>query len=231
MDINTGFDFRSDSNGKDPDAASPALHAAHQFLWSKPLPTGGSLDLEDRRPVEYLVAEMPQGTVYLSSDSVIPTFRGRAAKVISQLNPGEFDEFDRLGYTIGGMMLFPSNRVNGKMTINGARGMHPRIADRFDLTVECIRRHYSGEESPLSAVLDRHSDFFDLFGTFEGYIDFFLLQDLAEGDSVLFALPFHDFTSAAVPQDVDSYREYVRKCTDFLEARNRRIENWVAARA
>jgi hypothetical protein len=47
----------------------------------------------------------------------------------------------RLTYTMGGMMLFPSNVVEGKMTINGARGCHPRLKDRFDLTVECIRLH------------------------------------------------------------------------------------------
>lgn len=227
MDINTGFDFRSDSNGKDPDAASPALHAAHQFLWSKPLPTGGSLDLEDRRPVEYLVAEMPQGTVYLSSDSVIPTFRGRAAKVISQLNPGEFDEFDRLGYTIGGMMLFPSNRVNGKMTINGARIRGSPIASTSLSSASAgttqgrrVHSALSWTGTPTSSTSSAPS---------RGTSTSSSSRTLSKG--ILSSSPFHDFTSAAVPQDVDSYREYVRKCTDFLEARNRRIENWVAARA
>ena len=36
--------------------------------------------------------------------------------------------------------LFPGNQIGRKMTINAARGCHPRINDRFDLTVECIRR-------------------------------------------------------------------------------------------
>lgn len=45
-------------------------------------------------------------------------------------------------------MVFPSNMVDGKMTINWARGCHTRITDRFDLTVECIRRHYQGGDSP-----------------------------------------------------------------------------------
>jgi len=34
---------------------------------------------------------------------------------------------DRIGYTIGGMMVFPGNRLGRKMTINVARGFHPRI--------------------------------------------------------------------------------------------------------
>ena len=48
------------------------------------------------------------------------------------------------------MMLFPSNKVDRLMTSNGVRGSHPSIADRFDLTLQCIRRPYRGERSPLT---------------------------------------------------------------------------------
>lgn len=41
-------------------------------------------------------------------------------------------------------MVFPGNRIDKKMTINQARGCHPRIRDRFDLTVEFIRLHCVG---------------------------------------------------------------------------------------
>ena len=63
------------------------------------------------------------------------------------------------------------------MTINGARGVNGKIKDRFDLTLECIRRHYTSEKSPLSDTLQRYSPFFNLFENFQGYVDFFLLQD------------------------------------------------------
>ena len=69
-------------------------------------------------------------------------------------------------------MVFPSNRVDGKMTINGARGFLRRVADRMDLTLESIRRHYRGEPSPLGATLARYADFFALFEDFGGYVDF-----------------------------------------------------------
>lgn len=52
----------------------------------------------------------------------------------------------------------PSGALFERMTINGARGCHPLIKDRFDLTLECIRRHYLCDTSPLSAVLDRYAD-------------------------------------------------------------------------
>jgi hypothetical protein len=55
-------------------------------------------------------------------------------------------------------MIFPANKVDRKQTINGARGFHPRISDRFVLTLECIRRHYIGEPSPLAQTLARYGD-------------------------------------------------------------------------
>lgn len=59
----------------------------------------------------------------------------------------------------------------------GARGLHPRIADRFDLTLECFRRPYAGETSPLAAALARYAQFFHLFRDFPGYVEFLLPHD------------------------------------------------------
>lgn len=88
---------------------------------------------------------------------------------------GVIEEFNRLGYTIGGMTIWSSNRVGGAMTINGARGFDRGIADRFDLTLECVRRYYLGESSPglLGDTLARYPAFFALFGDFAGFADFF----------------------------------------------------------
>lgn len=178
--IDITFDFRSDTPaGRDPDAFSPTLRRYHQFLWSKPLPSGAPFELDVNTP-PYLHHRSTLGEFCLSSDAVIPTFsrESKLAHIIDQIPEVEREAFNRLGYTIGGMMVFPANRVGRKMTINMARGCHPRIKDRFDLTVECVRRHYLDEQSPLSDTLARYSDFFGLFGDFAGYVDFFHLQDL-----------------------------------------------------
>ena len=75
------------------------------------------------------------------------------------------------------------------------------IRGRFDLTLECIRRHNTGRASPLSETLDPHSDFFALFGDFRGYVEHFLLQDLVTGDftSVRFMKDFADFSNDSLP--------------------------------
>lgn len=90
--------------------------------------------------------------------------RRRAWRVIREVPDGAMPE--DLGYTIGSSIVFPGFRVDGKATIKGARGFHPRIADRFDLTLECIRRYYVGQDSPLANALLRYGEFFALFDDF-----------------------------------------------------------------
>jgi hypothetical protein len=43
----------------------------------------------------------------LSSDAVVPSFSWLAS-IIDQIPEVERDEFKRIGYTIGGMMVFPA---------------------------------------------------------------------------------------------------------------------------
>lgn len=225
--IDTSFDFRSDAGGKDPDSYSPTLRHYHRLLWSKPLPGGAVFDLDDTTRGAYLHHSSELGEFWLASDAVIATFTrwSRMQPIMEQMPSDEHEEFMRLSYTIGGMMLFPGNTIDGKQTINAARGFNASIADRIDLTLECIRRHYGNESSPLSPVLARYADFFRLFGDFRGYTDFFLLQDLVsvEALAVEFFMPFADFAPPAVPRDVDTYREYRKRSTEFINARNRRI--------
>ena len=148
------------------------------------------------------------------------------AQIIEQIPQAEHDEFDRLGYTMGGMMVFPGNQVDRKPTINAARGFNRKISDRMDLTLECVRRYYRRESSPLALVLGRYAGFFALFEDFQGYVDFFLLQDLVSSDyeAVRFFMPFTDFSPPAIPRDLAAYREFRRLSIKFTEARNRRID-------
>lgn len=228
--IDIAFDFRSDTpQGKDPDALSPTLRRYHKLLWSKPLPSGVVFDLVDTTPGVYLHHRSQLGEFWLASDTVIPSFRKQTgiSHILAQI-PEELAAFGRIGYTIGGMMLFPGNRVGRQMTINGARGFHPRIKDRFDHTVECIRRHYRNELSPLRDTLARYADYFRLFGDFRGYVEFFLLQDLVTEDcsAVKFFSPFRDFKSSPVPDSMAAYSAYRELAVGFIEARNQRISTW-----
>ena len=77
--------------------------------------------------------------------------------IINKIPSDEIDSFYALCSTIGAYIIYPSKRVDKKMTINGARGTNGKIKDRFDLTLECIRRHYLNEESPLSETLERYA--------------------------------------------------------------------------
>lgn len=231
-DIDVTFDIRSDANGKDPDRHSPTLRNFHRLLWSKPLPDGTQFDLDDRFPNGYLLHASSLGEFALSSDMIHRTFRRvrRYESLISRIPETFLDEFSRRGCTIGGTIVFPSNKIDGKHTINQARGIHRRIEDRFDLTLECIRRHYSGKESPLAEVLARYSAYFSLFTSFDGYVSHFLLQDLVDdGGNVRFFTTWDDFSSPPMPPSVEEYMEYGGRALSFVDARNERIREWCAS--
>jgi hypothetical protein len=96
--------------------------------------------------------------------------------------------FDR-GSTLGGYLIFPNNQVNRKHTIDQARGVLRLTDDRFDLTLECIRRFYVGEPSPLAEVLNRYASGFELFEMFKGYVDFFFSTTWSTSMAVSPTLP------------------------------------------
>lgn len=225
--IDIAYDFRRDTPpGKDPDTHSPTLRRYHKLLWSKPLPNGVMLDLDDTTRGHYLLHHSDElGEFSLSSDAVVASFR---YVPMVQDEPEQLKEFMHIGYTMGGMMLWPGNQIDGRMGINQTRGFHPRIRDQFDLTVECIRRHYLGEQSPMKDCLARYADFFDLFRDFRGFVEYFLLQDAVTVDceAVIFSAPFDNFTTARIPKTMDEYREYRQRAITFIEARNRRILRW-----
>lgn len=237
-DIDVTFDFRSDTpEGRDPDADSPTLRKYHQLLWSKrlPLQNRALFDLDASNPRRYLHHHSELGEFFLSSDAIIRTFRRHlgAASVMAQIPEEDQEAFSRQGYTIGGMMVFPGNMISGKQTINQRKGTHPLIADRFDLTLECIRRHYLRQDSPLGDTIKLYSDFFNLFVDFRGYVNFFLLQDLVTNDygEVRFFPPFNEvppFTASPIPTSVPQFELYRQASLDFVAARNARIAAFCA---
>ena len=230
MPFDVHFDHRLDSNGKDPDTHSPTLKSQHMLLWSKPLPDGTIFELTPERG-KYLLHSSHLGLHHLSSDSISHSLRNqrKMKSLIEEIPVSELDEFQAVGSLIGARIVFPGNRAGGQATINAARGFNSKINDRFDLTLECIRLHYQGLPNPLGSALNRYASFFELFVNFEGYVKFFLLNDLTTSDcaEVKFFLP-HDsaFETSPLPESIESYMKYKENTISFVYARNQRIQTW-----
>lgn len=232
--IDVDFDFQAEAGfnkagiERDSDRYSPTLQEYHRILWSKSLPNGRRFELT-KITNNQLYHKSELGEFYLSSDWGAVTLSGRrqTKKFLSELDPANLQNFQKAVITIGARMVWPSNRISGASTINGAKGMNYFIADRLDLTIECIRRYYLGETSPLYETLKRYDDFFQLFDDFKGYIDFFLLQDYVTEDytSVKIAEPFDDFRSTPIPKTVDEYLTYMNMTSELIKLRNQRIKN------
>lgn len=235
--IDVTYDVRTDAGGRDPDAYSATLRRYHRLLWSKPLLSGIVFDLDAR--LHHRSAEL--GEYWLSSDAITHTYRNwtrpaRVAEVVRAVPADEITAFYDLGCTVGAYIVFPLGAVRDgacQWSINQRRGTDARIRDRFDLTLECIRRHYAGSASPLAGTAGYHADFFNLFGSFAGYVDHFLLNDLVTDDyaSVRFFKTFDGFAGDPLPAaSVDEYREYMRRSMEFISARNQRIARYAAVR-
>ena len=222
-DIDIHFDVQTDSNGKDPDSASPTLRAYHQLLWSKPLPNGQEMKLGIEKNC------LKWGDIWFGCDSITASFlhwRFPLKEYVEQNIPN-FAEWKNnywhKTYTIGGSIIFPMHR----WSMNQARGCSVKICDRWDLTLECIRRFDAGESTPLDKALEKDRDFFSLFVDFKGYVDFFLLQDCVdEKYNVKKWLDTNHFDSMPMPKNIDEYYKWIDTQLDFVAKRGKRIEDY-----
>jgi len=229
LQIDTSFNFHLDSKGGDPDSYSPTLRRYHKILWSKLLSNGEIFELSDTQTGSYLYHRSEQGEFFLGSDAITHSYKNHKRKFwLTKQILDEVKELFDAGSTIGAYIIFPKNRIGSKYTINQARGVNSLIDDRFVLTLECIRRFYLSQESPLYSTLLRYNDFFELFLDFEGYIRFFLLDDLVyENGNIKFYLPFDDFKSRPTFSDIGEYVSYKRGVIEFISSRNKRIEDYI----
>ncbi len=228
MKIDTTFNVYSDANGGDPDSTSLTLRSYHKMLWSKKLPNGQNFKLTDKKSGVYLFHSSGLGEFLLGSDAITHSYRNHKRKTwLTQQIQDDVQELFDTGSTIGAYTLFPNKRVDKQHTINQARGVNSLIDDRFDLTLECIRLFYAGQQSPLYDTFKRYKNFFDLFGNFKGYIDFFLLNDLVdENENIKFYLPFDNFKTRPTFADIEEYLTFKKGVMDFIKARNKRIDNY-----
>lgn len=223
-DIDIHFDVQTDSKGPDPDSGSPTLKAYHQLLWSKPLPNGQEMKLRIEKNC------LKWGDMWFGCDSITASFlhwRFPLKEYVEQNIPN-FAEFKKdywhKTYTIGGSIIFPMHR----WSMNQARGCSVKICDRWDLTLECIRRFYNGEPTPLDKVMERDKAFYDLFVDFKGYVDFFFLQDCVdENYNVKFWMDTPLFVSMPMPKNLDEYYKWIDSQLEFVAKRGKRIEKYI----
>lgn len=248
--FDTSFDYKTDTpTGKsDPDSDSKLLRWDHEMLWRKKLPSGDIFAPKvTRRKSEYLIfTDAKKDRHCYGSDAITSSYtrwvtkkrpRSRAlVEAIAGLTDDQKSVYLDPPYTIGSAMIWPL-RTKDLPTMNTARGLRMSVADRMDLTLECIRRHYTGEPgSALADVTDAYKDFFELFGQreqgFKEFVDFFHFQDLVTPDykAVRFYLPFKYFEHSGIPATTKEYATYRNATLQFIEGRGRRMAEWVTER-
>ena len=247
-----------DCGDKDPDQHSPRLRSCHQRLWSYRSLAG----LDDERSL--VLERRGNGLIdtglgmsffgldkglYLTSDRAMPTWWRWRGTATLRKDPALMERIlaaNPVLDNIGGIIMWPGWQVGGP-TMNQARGFGAKakatIGDRLDLTLECIRRAYTGDfdgdRNPLGSTLSRYWEFFELFSDFDGYVKFWLLEDLVTEDAkrVKFLMEgdisSYDFSHRRPqPTSVDSYDEYLRNAQAFVLKRNDRMSAiWSGSKA
>jgi hypothetical protein len=238
--IDVAYSFYDDPDFvADADRDSQLLKRWHERLWSKALPSGERLTWVPA-PGSYLTADSSHGPLRVSSDTIATTHAGYASAGIthlwSELEDAEKLHIERALYTIGGFIIFPTR----PQSLNQRRGTDSRIADRFDLTLECIRGHYVGQsENPLADVIQADANYFRLFGDgsegFSAFVDFFHLQDLLIDGSVRWldvsSTQVWDFDAPPLPTSAPAHRRYLDNVLTFVSARNQRIKDWCSSQS
>ena len=256
--FDTSFDYKTDKSRKakrgnagglppdspsvtqelgDPDSNSLRLRADHELLWTKKLNSGALFapSASAARWNEYLIYTDESGTRHCyGSDAITSSYTTwmrpqSLVDAIAGLNDEQRARYLNPPYTIGSAMIWPV-RKQDQPTMNQARGLRPAVADRMDLTLECIRRHYAGEPgSPLADVTNAYSDFFKLFDGFQEFVEFFHFQDLVtpDYDEVQFYLPFDNFERPGTPLTTEEFVTYREATLQFIVGRERRMLRWV----
>ena len=222
----------------------------HELLWSKELRPGVLFAPKvTTRQSEYLIFTDANARRHCyGSDAITSSYTGRSGpaslvKAMADLSQCQKSRYLDPPYTIGSAMIWPV-RTEDTPTMNQARGFGPSgrlIGDRMDLTLECIRRHYSSEPDNLPAgalkdayadffaVINAYKDFFALFDGFKEFVDFFHFQDLVTPDykAVRFYLTFGNFEEPGTPATKDDYVTYREATLQFIAGRGRRMAEWV----
>lgn len=228
----------SSGNKRDPDKYSKELGQAHCELWSG----RGKLGVLTWNPLNRLTATTNSGVeLILTPDSITNGFIDsertigdkKEKELIKEYGDGVqklINKYVNTDYTIGSSIVFPIS-INGekiRWTMNIARGLNYKVHDRFDYTLECIKRFYEGNiDNPLQSALERSRKFFEIFTSFEDYVHFFFLDDLIdENGNVKSFTDIVDFSSP-FPMTKEEYIKYLTKTMEFVEKRNTRISNWI----
>jgi hypothetical protein len=165
----TSFDYKTDTPSRtrpDPDKDSQRLRADHELLWTKELRPGVPFapNVSSAGRNEYLIfTDASRARYCYGSDAITSSYTtwsrpNSLVDAIADLNDEQV-RYLNPPYTIGSAMIWPV-RTKDRTTMNRARGLRLSVGDRMDLTLECIRRHYTGEPGapwPMSPAPTRTS--------------------------------------------------------------------------
>ena len=200
--------------GKDADYCNPDLRVAMKELYSRKgfdFGTVGNTFFGDDEKNHYRPDGYSTYTSLTENYITLMPFRKKAVENNKELAHRCWS----LAGTIAGELFFPAHKLTDCSTINQARGRTGGLKDMVHPALESIRKYYEKEcmDYPLKREIGLYGYFFDRFDSFDGYIEYNLLQD-------------HELLPKKFPANEQELIDFWKRSVDFMEARAKRIEEY-----
>lgn len=224
-DLTQGFPYA------DPDAKCEELREMHYRLYNRyALYINRPFSFEKKYPLSFSEGRYfylsENGSCRLGSDTMNSSYLYYEAlkNIKSEMEKcgrnaeAEIEKYRKdIIYRPGNFIVFPK-----KDSINVERGRNGKIKDRFDLTLDCIKKQYEKEDNPLAYVLQKNWEyFFCRFRDFNEYVHFFMLEDYL--DEKCNVMQFIDNEDHILPKNLGEYDEYIKRISSVIEKRTKRI--------
>ena len=218
-------------SGWDPDTKSPTMRKYQALLWNKKTPSGVKLDLKLAPKMSDYITYGPHK---MGSDAIFITMRYKKLdnffrRRILPESPFFAERMKKYLFdagTIAGEMLWPKHQNS----MNQARGVNPYIWDRFDLTLKCIKLFYEDPNAfnPLAQCMEADRWFYELFVNFEGFTEFFFLQDfIDEKGNVKYYFDDGSFRKEPRPKNTEEYWRFIGAQEEICLKRKERIRGYL----
>ncbi|MBU3135573.1 hypothetical protein KPL39_04755 [Clostridium gasigenes] len=226
---------------KDPDKFSKKLYEYHKELWNgRNIQNTNNLCLELDED-GYGGYCLWLNKIKITSDYIGPsTYWANNIGILDE----EIGEYLKSTRTIGGHLIWPCKSVHTgewifnkktkqmekeKKSINTARGGEKGFYDRIDLTLLDLKNWYECRPCKLKIFFDTNKEWLNIFKSFPGFIEFFLLQDFVDKNYNIQDLASYndekDIYEILKSIDNPMHRETKSSYRKFISGNKRVIEN------
>lgn len=206
------LDMEKKNSYVDPDRNSIKLYRYYELFLSRELPDGLYFQFKTKR--DHGTLQSMGEDIILTGDYIGPSKND----YFNEYNNKKLSEFLKVTRTFAGNIVWPKKQVDNRITVNQYKGNV--FNERMDLLLFELERFYKEFESKdcvfprLGQIFKDHIEWYKHFVDFNGFINFFYLQDFVNKVEDGFEATF---------VGSGSYSSYLEEIGNVIIKRERRL--------